>query len=72
MVFLNIKGIIYYYWIKYINIRYYYIKKRVENGKIKLFYISISEIIVDSLTKPLLIPLFIRSIGQLKLIKIVR
>ena len=62
IIFLNIKKIIYYYWIKYINIRYYYIKKRVKNGEIKLLYISISKITVNDLMKPLLTPLFIKNI----------
>ena len=63
---------IYYCWIKYINIRYYYIKKRVEDGEIKLFYIFIFKIIVDNLIKFLSALLFIRSIGQLRFIKIIR
>ena len=63
MAFLNIKKIIYHYQIKYINIRYYYIKKRVKNEEIKLLYIFISKIIVNNLIKPLLALLFIRNIG---------
>ena len=62
MVFLNIKKIIHYYWIKYINIKHYYIKKKVENGEVKLLHIFISKIIVNNLMKPLLAPLFIRNI----------
>ena len=72
MIFLDIKKIIYCCWIKYIDIRYYYIKKRVENGEIKLLHIPTSEIIVNSLIKPLLTLLFVRSIGQLRFIKIAR
>ena len=72
MVFLDIKGIIYCCWIKYINIRHHYIKERVEDGEIKLLHIPISEIIADNLMKPLSTPLFIRSIGQLRFIKIAR
>ena len=62
MIFLNIKKIIYYCRTKYINIRHYYIKKRIENREIKLFYIFTFEIIVNDLIKPLLTPLFIKSI----------
>ena len=72
MAFLDTKKIIYYHWIKHINIKHYYIKKRVKDGEIKLFYISTSEIIVNDLMKPLLTPLFIRNIKQLKFIKITR
>ena len=63
IIFLDIKGIIYYCRIKYINIRYHYIKKRVENRKIKLLYIPIFKIIVNNLIKPLSTSLFVRSIG---------
>ena len=63
---------IYHRWIKYINIRYYYIKKRIENREIKLLYIPISKIIINNLTKPLSTPLFIRSIRQLRFIKIIK
>ena len=62
IIFLNIKKIIYYHWTKYINIRYYYIKKKIKNGEIKLLYIPTFKIIVNNLIKPLLTPLFIRSI----------
>ena len=62
IVFSNIKGIIHYHQTKYINIKYHYIKKRVEDGEIKLLYIPISKIIVNNLIKPLLTPLFIRNI----------
>ena len=62
IIFLDIKGIIYYRWIKYIDIRHHYIKERVEDGEIKLFYILIFEIIVDGLMKPLLALLFVRNI----------
>ena len=63
MIFLDIKRIIYYHQIKYINIRYHYIKERIKDREIKLFYIPIFKIIVNNLIKPLLTPLFIRSIG---------
>ena len=62
MAFLDIKEIIHYYQIKYINIRHHYIKKKIENREIKLFYISISKIIINNLIKPLSTPLFIRNI----------
>ena len=62
MALLNTKKTIYCCWIKYINIRYYYIKKKVKNGEIKLLYISIFKIIVNNLIKPLLAPLFIKNI----------
>ena len=61
--FLDIKKIIYYYQIKYIDIRHHYIKERIENRKIKLLYVFIFKIIVDGLIKPLSTPLFVRSIG---------
>ena len=63
MVLLDIKETIHYHWIKYINIRYYYIKERVENREIKLLYIFTSKIIINNLMKPLLTPLFIKNIG---------
>ena len=63
IIFLDIKGIIYHHQIKYINIRHHYIKERVGDGEIKLLYISISKIIIDSLMKSLLTPLFMRNIG---------
>ena len=72
IIFLDTKKIIYYHQIKYINIRYHYIKKRIENKKIKLLYIPISKIIVNNLIKPLSTPLFIKNIGQLKFIKIIK
>ena len=62
IILLDIKRIIHRHWIKYIDIRYYYIKERVENREIKLLHIFISEIIVNSLIKPLSALLFIRSI----------
>ena len=62
MVFLDIKGTIYYRQIKYINIKYYYIKERIEDREIKLFYIPISKIIANSLIKSLSTSLFIRNI----------
>ena len=72
IIFLDIKEIIYYYWIKYINIRYHYIKERIENEEIKLLYILIFKIIADDLIKSLLILLFVRNIGQLRFIKIIK
>ena len=72
MVFLDTKGTIHYYWIKYIDIKHHYIKKRIENREIKLLYISTSKIIADNLIKLLLALLFVRNIGQLRFIKIIR
>ena len=60
---MDIKGIIHYYQIKYINIKHYYIKEKIEDEEIKLLYIPISEIIINSLIKPLSALLFIRNIG---------
>ena len=60
---MDTKEIIYYHQIKYIDIKHYYIKKKIENGEIKLFYIPTSEITADSLIKSLSTPLFMRSIG---------
>ena len=62
MAFLNIKKTIHHRWIKYINIRYHYIKERIKNGEIKLLYIPTFKIIVNNLIKPLLTSLFIKNI----------
>jgi hypothetical protein len=40
--------------LKHIEIRYHFIRDRVQKGAVKLYYISIDEQIVDILTKPLL------------------
>ena len=72
IIFLDIKGMIYHRRTKHINIRYHYIKEREEDGEIKLLYIPIFKIIVNNLMKPLSAPLFMRNIGQLRFIKIIK
>ena len=66
------KGTIHRRRTKHIDIRHHYIKERVEDGEIKLLHVPTSEMTADGLTKPLSAPLFVRSIGQLRLIKIAR
>ena len=40
-------------YMKYIVTKYYYLCNRVEKGQIELFYISMEDMVVDGLTKPL-------------------
>ncbi len=38
---------------RHINVRYYFIKDRIDSGEIKLEYIPTEEMAADTLTKPL-------------------
>jgi len=38
---------------RHVNVRYFWTKKRVDNGDIKIFYIPTDDMIADILTKPL-------------------
>jgi hypothetical protein len=44
--------------IKHIEIRWHWIRKMIEKGKICIHYLSIKEMLVDGLTKPLSAPAF--------------
>ena len=43
---------------KYINIIYYYIREKIANKKIEIFYIPTREQIADSLIKPISLKIF--------------
>ena len=52
------KNLIFYNYIKYINIQYYYVRETIINNNIKLKYMSIDNMVVDGLTKPLFVNKF--------------
>lgn len=49
-----VKNPIFYFKIKHINIQHYYIYKKINSEKIKLFFISIKKNIIDNLIKALI------------------
>ena len=55
------------YRIKYIVIKYYYIRKRIDSGLLRFNYVFTKEINVDNLIKPLLKPDFFRFIDYIRL-----
>ena len=57
----------FYSYIKYVDIQYYYVKETVVNGDIKLEYMSTNNIIIDGLTKVLLINKFSKFRNSIRL-----